>query len=138
MIRSIIAVIAGVVAATAIAIFGEAFALSLIVPPGEFVTAAGDWVAFESLPISAKASALAVCFAGSFGGGVVASFIARKWAPAAWVVAATLILFCAGLPHPLWVKAVSVPIALVGAFLAVKATGGYYGRPATRAAAPGL
>ncbi len=89
--------------------------------------------AVASLPFGAKFAVLVAWFTGAFGGGATATLIGRRWAPAAWVVAMTILLFAASnftaFPHPLWMMVGSVPATLLGGWLAILATGAGYGRP---------
>ncbi len=131
MIRSIIAVLAGVVVGAILILIVEGAGHLMIPPPPGFDLANPDSV--KSVPVAAKVAVLAAWFVGSFGGGAAASIIARRWAPAAWVVAATIFLLSAvtmaEIPHPGWMMAGAIAVIALGGFLAVKATNGNYGRP---------
>lgn len=129
MVRSIIAVVAGVIIGVFAVMIVETVGHALFAPP--VGADAGSGVA--ALPVAVKASVLCAWFVGAFAGGVVASLVARRWAPAAWVVATTILLFAAtafsATPHPLWMMLSAVPATLLGGFLAVRASKAVYGRP---------
>ncbi len=135
MLRSILSVLFGVIAGAVIVFVVERMSHAVFpVPAGFDPSKAG---AIDALPFATKASVVFAWFAGAFGGGVTASLIAQRWAPAVWVVAATILLFAVtnftAFPHPLWMMIASVPAAALGGWLAVRATGARYGAP--RAAA---
>ena len=96
MLRSIIAVTAGVLAGVTIVIFG-AFIVTQMTP---------DLSGLKSLPIASKFGVIGVWFVGAFFGAGLSSLIGKRWAPASWVVAATMALFAvsnfAADPAPLW------------------------------------
>lgn len=131
MLRSILSALFGVLAGAVIVFVVERVSHAVFpVPAGFDPLKAG---AIGALPFATKASVVFAWFAGAFGGGVTASLIARRWAPAAWVVAATILLFAAtnfsAFPHPLWMMIASLPAAAFGGWLAVRITGARYGRP---------
>lgn len=140
MIRSAFAVLFGVVAGATIVFIVERMGHALFPAPPGFDPASAAAVA--ALPFAAKAAVLVAWFAGAFGGGAVAALIAQRWAPAAWVVAMTILLLAgtslAAIEHPLWMAIGAVPAALAGGWLAVAATGARYGRPPAAAEKKGL
>lgn len=131
MLRSVLSVLFGVLAGAAFVFVIERISLGLFPVPAGFDPTRPEAIA--ALPFGAKASVVFAWFAGAFGGGLVASLIARRWAPAVWVVAATMLLFAmtnfTAFPHPLWMIAASVPAAGLGGYFAVRLTGARYGRP---------
>ncbi|MFN0024527.1 MAG: hypothetical protein ACKVS5_11600 [Parvularculaceae bacterium] len=140
MVRSVFAVIAGIFAG-AILVFvieraGHAF---FPAPPGFDPTAPG---AIASLPFQSKFSVLIAWFAGALGGGIVAALASRRWAPTAWIVAATILLLAgtslASIDHPPWMALGSIPATALGGVLAIKLTRGRYGAPPAAAKATGF
>ena len=131
MIRSIIGVLVGVIAGAFIVLTVEAISHQIFPPPAAFD--AKDAGAVAALPLGAKLSVLIARFGGAFGGAVAALMIARHWAPAGWVVAATILLFAAtnfsAFPHPLWMIIASIPATLAGGQLAILFARANYGRP---------
>jgi hypothetical protein len=131
MLRSILAVLFGVIAGAFLVFLSERVSHMLFpIAAGFDPTKPG---AIAALPFGAKAAVVIAWFAGAFGGGGLASLIARRWAPAVWVVAATILLFAmtnfSAFPHPLWMVIASAPAAGLGGYLAVRLTGARYGRP---------
>ncbi|NWG93432.1 MAG: hypothetical protein HXY21_13155 [Parvularculaceae bacterium] len=131
MVRSIIGVLVGVIIGAFIVLAVEAVSHQAFPPPAAFD--AKDAGAVAALPLGAKLSVLFAWFSGAFGGAVAALAIARRWAPAGWVVAATILLFAAtnfaAFPHPLWMIIASIPATLAGGQLAILLTRANYGRP---------
>ncbi len=131
MLRSITSVLVGVVAGALLVFVVQLFAHQFFPAPAGFD--ANNPEAVESLPFATKFSVLVSWWAGAFGGGMLASLIARRWAPAAWVVAVTILLFAAtnfsAFPHPLWMMVGSIPATALGGRLAIKTTRASYGRP---------
>lgn len=131
MLRSVLSVLFGVIAGAALVFVVERISHGQFPVPAGFDPTRPEAIA--SLPFGAKASVVIAWFAGAFGGGLVASLIAKRWAPAAWVVAATMLLFAitnfTAFPHPLWMMVASIPAAGIGGYLAVRITGARYGRP---------
>lgn len=131
MLRSIIAVTAGVLAGVTIVIFG-AFIVTQMTP---------DLSGLKSLPIANKFGVIGVWFVGAFFGAGLSSLIGRRWAPASWVVAATMALFAvsnfAADPAPLWMMALTVAGIAAGGWSAVRTTAARYGAPPA-AKKPGL
>ncbi len=140
MARSITGVLVGVIIGALLVLIVEGVSHQLFPPPAGFVPT--DPGAVAALPFGAKFSVLSAWFAGALGGGVAASLIGRRWAPGAWVVAVTILLFAAtnfsAFPHPLWMMIGSIPATLIGGWLAVIVTKATYGRPPVRSPKPGL
>lgn len=131
MLRSVLSVLFGVIAGAALVFVVERISLTVNPVPAGFNPAEAGAIA--SLPFSAKAFVVFVWFAGALGGGAVASLVSKRWAPSAWVVAATMLLFAmtnfSAFPHPLWMVLASAPAAGLGGYLSVKLTGAKYGPP---------
>ena len=133
MMRSILGVLAGVIVGiAAIFIIGRLTVGFFPVPATFDPTSAADVAA---RPFGAKALVVFAWFLGALVGGITTSLIGKRWAPAAWVVAATMLLFAisnfSAFPHPLWMMIASAPAAALGGFLAITITGARYGRPPT-------
>lgn len=131
MLRSIIAVTAGVLLGVTIFIFG-AFFVAQMIPPAEGV--APDQIkGLKSLPPSAQLAVTGAWFVSTFLGAMAASFAARRWAPVSWIVAATMGLFAvtnfASDPAPFWMQASSIIAIAVAGWLAIKVTSAGYGAP---------
>lgn len=140
MLRSVLAVLFGVLGGAAIVFMVEAVSHTIYpIPKGFDPTNAAD---IAALPFGAKFAVVFAWFAGAFGGGAVASLIAKRWAPAAWVVAATILLFAgtnfSAFPHPFWMMVASLPATALGGWLAVLITRAKYGRPPAPPAKKGL
>ncbi len=131
MLRSITSVLVGVVLGAMMVFVVQLFAHQFFPAPDGFDATNPD--AIKALPFATKFSVLVSWWAGAFAGGVAASLIARRWAPAAWVVAGTILLFAAtnfsAFPHPLWMMIGSIPATVLGGFLAIIVTGARYGKP---------
>lgn len=131
MIRSAFAVLLGVVIGAVLVFIVERMGHAFFPAPPDFDPSSAAAVA--ALPLAAKLSVLAAWFAGAFGGGALAALIARRWAPAAWVVAMTILLLAgtslAAIEHPLWMAIGAIPATLLGGWLAVRVTASRYGRP---------
>lgn len=131
MLRSVIAVTAGVLVGVAIFIYG-AFIVAQMIPPVE--GAAPDQIkGLMSLPPEGQLGVVGVWFLSTLSGALVASFAARRWAPISWIVAATMGLFAvtnfASDPAPFWVQALSVIAIATAGWLAIKVTSARYGAP---------
>ena len=132
-VKTILAVLAGVIAGGAIIFVTEAVGHSLFPPPADINLADPEDVKrlMASLPAAAFAFVLAGWFLGSLAGAFVARKIARSDV-AAWAVAVLFILFTAMnfvmIPHPMWMIAAGIVIPLAGAWLAIRLSG-----PAPRA-----
>ncbi len=140
MLRSVLSVVIGVIAASVIILLVNRAGHIIYPPPAGLDPM--DPASMASVPLAAKIAVVLAWFAGALGGGVVASLIAKRWAPAAWVVASTILLL-AGVtmmqfPHPLWMMIGAVVATGAGGFLAVKLTSAYYGRPYVAAKKSGL
>ena len=135
MLRNILAVTAGVVAGAALVFAVERAGHAMFPAPAiDFSDAEQARRAIAALPLATKASVVAAWFVGAFGGGVVGSLLSKRWAPVAWVVAATIFLLAASslmaIPHPWWMSAGAAMAAALGGFLAVRVTRARYGAPA--------
>ncbi|HNS86404.1 MAG TPA: hypothetical protein PKH09_05835 [Parvularculaceae bacterium] len=140
MVRSVLSVVIGVIAASALVLIVELVGHSMFPPPTDLDP--GDPASIAKVPFSAKFAVVIAWFVGAFGGGAVASLIAKRWAPAAWVVAGTILLL-AGVtmlqfPHPYWMMIGAVVATGLGGFLSTKLTKAYYGRPFAGGPKPGL
>jgi hypothetical protein len=133
MLRSVLSVVVGVLIGSLL-ILGVEMLGHAVFPPAAGLDPANP-ESLKAVPAGAMLTVIAAWFAGAFGGGVSASLIAKRWAPAAWVVAATILLLAgatmAGLPHPTWMIAGAIVSTGLGGYLAVKLTHGYYGQPAS-------
>jgi hypothetical protein len=131
MARSAFAVLLGVVIGATLVFIVERMGHAFFPAPPGFDPASATAVA--DLPLAAKLSVLAAWFAGALGGGAVAALIAKRWAPAAWVVAMTILLLAgtslAAIAHPLWMAISAIPATVLGGWLAVALTHARYGRP---------
>jgi hypothetical protein len=131
MVRSALAVLLGVVIGATLVFIVERMGHAFFPAPPDFDASSATAVA--ALPLAAKFSVLAAWFAGALCGGAVAALIARRWAPAAWVVAMTILLLAgtslAAIAHPLWMAIGAIPATMFGGWLAVLLTGARYGRP---------
>lgn len=139
MLRSVIAVVAGVVIGSflifGIEALGHALWPATMTP--DLHTAAGLRADVAVLPFGAKASVVIGWFLGAFAGAATALAVAHRWAPAAWVVAATFLALTAvnfsAAAHPIWMM-LAAPIATLGAGrLAIAALRGRYGPPSSAA-----
>lgn len=126
--RTILGVVAGVIAGGAIVFATEAVGHSLFPPPADINLADPEDVKrlMASLPAGAFAFVLAGWFLGSFVGAFIARLVARRDS-AAWAVAALFILFTAMnfvmILHPIWMIAAGILIPLVSAWLALRLSG---------------
>ncbi len=140
MLRSIIAVTIGVLIGYCIAIFASFILIQMVPVPADIDPYARD--VMKKLPLANQAGVILVWFFGTFSGALAAAFIGRRWAPAIWVVAATMALFAivnfASYPSPIWVVLVTVGVIGGGGFSAVKLTKASYGKPVEGAPRPGL
>lgn len=131
MLRSILAVLFGVLGGAAVVFVAELVSNGIYPTPEDFDPTKAEDIA--ALPFGAKAAVVLAWFAGAFSGGVIAALASMRWAPAAWVVAATILLFAgtnfSAFPHPLWMMIASVPATALGGWLAVSLTRARYGRP---------
>jgi hypothetical protein len=138
MLRSVLSVVAGVLLGSVIILIVEMTDHALFPPPPGLDPANSE--SLKNIPAGALGAVIMAWFAGAFGGGVVASLIARRWAPAAWVVAATILLLAgatmAQIPHPLWMIVGAIAATGLGGYLSVRLTNGYYGRPSSGGAKP--
>ena len=139
MLRSVLSVVVGVIVASVLILIVELVGHSMFPPPAGLDP--NDPAFIANIPVSAKIAVVIAWFVGALGGGVVASVIAKRWAPSAWVVAGTVLLL-AGVtmlqfPHPLWMMLGAVASTGIGGFLAIRITKGYYGRPFAGGPKPG-
>jgi len=128
MLRSIVAVTAGVLFGVTIVIFG-AFIVTQSASAGDAAHLSG----LKSLPVAILLGVVGVWFAGSLTGAVTASLIGRRWAPAAWIVAATMTLFAVSNftsdPAPLWMALLTVAGIAAAGWCSIKLTSASYGAP---------
>jgi hypothetical protein len=137
MLRLILGPIAGVVAAVIIVMAIETAGHLLFPPPPGTNLADPEALAaiIDQLAAGALISVMLAWIAGAFGGGAVATMIARR-AWAAWIVGA--IMLAGGLwsmiviPHPLWMQAGLLPATLLPAWIA----GRIWSTPRRRGALP--
>ncbi len=141
MLRSIIAIVVGVVVATAVIFVSEQIGRRLFPAPaiGVDMSDPEAWKDQETaaaymsaVPFQAKAAVVIGWFLGTLAGGIAALMIGARSAPLAWIVAATIFLFSVSnflaFPHPLWMIA-GAPLA--GGAVAIAAMRGTYVRPRT-------
>ncbi|MCB2113712.1 MAG: hypothetical protein KDD85_09200 [Parvularculaceae bacterium] len=139
MLKSVLSVVVGVIAASIIILAVELIGHSIYPPRAELDPT--DPASIAMIPLSAQIAVVIAWFSGAFGGGIVASRIANRWAPPAWVVAATILLLAGStmlqIPHPAWMVIGAVAATGLGGWLSVKLTKAYYGRPYPFASKPG-
>lgn len=140
MLRSIIAVTIGVLIGSCIVIFASFIVMQMVPVPADIDPNARD--VMKKLPLANQFGVILVWFFGTFSGALAAGFIGRRWAPAIWVVAATMALFAisnlASYPPPFWMAAATFGLIGGGGFSAVKLTKASYGKPVEGAPRPGL
>jgi hypothetical protein len=125
LVKTILAVLAGVIAGGAIVFVTEAVGHSLFPPPADIDLSNPEDVKrlMASLPAGAFVMVLVGWFLGSLAGAFVAYSISGK-PVAAWAVAAIFILFTAMnfamIPHPAWMIAAGLLIPLASAWLALR------------------
>lgn len=122
-VRSLLAVIGGLVVAMLVIAGVEALGHALFPPPPDFDLArtADQERLMEALPLEAKIAVVVAWFLGSIAGAAVAIAIARRVLPA-WIVGVAI----AGLglwttqmfPHPDWMLASAVVLPLVAVLVA--------------------
>jgi hypothetical protein len=126
MLRSILAVLAGLVVAwITVSLFEFASMHTFPPPPGVDVRDPQQVAALVSrMPAGALALVLAGWVVGAFDGGLVAALIAKRRVPAVVVgalVALGALAMVMMVPHPLWMSIAGVflpvPAALLGAWL---------------------
>ncbi|MFT3896673.1 MAG: hypothetical protein QM719_03100 [Thermomonas sp.] len=126
MLRSILAVLAGLVAAwITISLFEFASMHAFPSPPGVDVRDPQQLAALVSqMPVGALALVLAGWVVGALDGGLVAALIAKRRVPAIVVGVLVMLgafLMVAMVPHPMWMSVAGVllplPAALFGAWL---------------------
>ena len=128
LMKTILAVVAGVVVGGAIVFVSEAVGHSLFPPPADINLANPEDVKrlMASLPAGAFAMVLLGWLLGSLAGALVALRIARRPA-AAWAVAVVFILATTAnffmIPHPAWMIAAGLLIPLASAWLALRLGG---------------
>lgn len=135
MLRSVLGVAAGIIAGSiivfAVEFLGHAFFPAAIAIDKSDPEQMKRLV--EVTPLGATLFVVLGWFAGAFGGGVAALMIARRWAPAAWVVAATFFGLAAmnfvAIPHPLWMQASAVIVCAIAGALSIRVMRGRYGAP---------
>lgn len=142
MLRSVIGVVVGV-SLGAIAVYVAEFLGHTIYPTSVQIDRA-DPEAMKRLvevtPLGAKISVVAGWSLGAFFGGLGALAIARRWAPVAWVVAASILGLAAtnfaAIPHPLWMQVGAVAGCGLGGMLAIRTMRGAYGPPPAESKKP--
>jgi len=136
MLRSILAVVAGVLVGAVVIFLTESLGHMIFPPPEGIDLKDPEQLKsiMKDIPLGAKLGVLAAWGAGVFAGGVAALLIARRWAPVAWVVAATLFTLAGvtmmAIPHPWWMIIGAVLVTCAGAVAAIKLLRASYTRPA--------
>lgn len=129
MLRSVLAVTAGVLIGVTVVIYGG-FIVTQMVSTGDG-GATAQLNGLKTLPLANQFGVVGVWFIGAFLGAIAASLIGRRWAPASWVVAATMALFAVSNftsdPAPLWMQASSITAIAAAGWLTVKITSARYG-----------
>lgn len=123
MLRLILGLIAGVLAGGIIV--GVVETLSHVIfppPPGLDVSDPAQLRSvMDQISLEAKIAVLVAWAGGTFAGGWVAAFIARRGQWPAWIVAAVLfggsVWSMTMIPHPLWMIAGAVIVSIVFAWL---------------------
>ena len=135
MMRSILGVVFGVaLGALAIAFAQRVGHMAFPVPAGvDLKDPAQFRELMRSIPLGAKLAVVLSWTVGAAAGSLGAVLVARRWAPVAWVTTGTLAAMAGmtmiDIPHPGWMIA-AAPLAFgLGAFAAIKATGGHYRSP---------
>jgi len=135
MLRSILAVVAGIFVGAVVIFFVEGLGHMIFPPPDGVDLNDPEQLKsiMKDIPLGAKLAVLAAWGAGVFAGGVAALLIARRWAPVAWVVAATLFTLAGvtmmAIAHPWWMVAGAVLVTCAGAVAAIKLLRASYARP---------
>lgn len=128
MLRSIIAVTIGVLVGVTIVIFGAFFVMQ-----SALAKIALHPDGLKSLPVANLLAVVGVWCAGSFFGATAASLAGRRWAPAPWVVAATMAIFAISNftsdPAPFWMMILTLVGIASGGWGAIKSTSAHYGAP---------
>ncbi len=143
MLKSIGGAVAGVLAGAIIIFVVEALGHIIFPPPAGTNVSDPEQLKFiiGQIPVGAKIAVIIAWFAGILGGGIVSLLIAMRWAPVAWVVAATLFAMAGitmlQIPHPWWMVAGAIIATLAGGYGAIKLTKATYARPVP-APKPGL
>lgn len=120
MLRKILAVVLGVLAAVVVILVVESLGHYLFPPPPDIDMTDREAVRAmaASMPAGAFLTVLAAWTLGALAGGVAAILVSpgRPWP--AWVVAGVVLLFAilnmAMIPHPLWMM-IAAPLLLAGA-----------------------
>ncbi|MCA8888497.1 MAG: hypothetical protein KDA46_06705 [Parvularculaceae bacterium] len=122
MLRNIAAVVIGLLAGAIVVYLVERAGQMLVASPAD-----------GEIGLGAKIAVVISWFAGVFCGACAGSLVARRWAPAAWVVTGALGgltgMTLITIPHPLWMVLGALVSVVGGGWLAVKATGARYGAP---------
>lgn len=135
MLRSVLAVLAGVILGSLIVFMCESAGHRLWPIKGgvDVHNPAQLRNLVAATPFGAKLAVVFGWFAGTFTGAALALVIARRWAPVAWVVAMTFfgltVSNFAAIPHPVWMQLAAVVTCASAGALAVKALRGRYGPP---------
>ena len=144
MLRSIIAVVIGIVAASLVVFCAEMTGHRLFPTPDVGEHACGEPETYSAkeaataciaaTPMNAKIAVVVGWFLGAFAGGVIALLIGGKWAPLAWIVAGVIFLLSVSnffmFPHPIWMMAGAVFAALLAGFGATAVMGAKFTRRA--------
>lgn len=145
MLRSILAVVLGVLVASAVVYVGEMAGHRLYPTPSigavdcsisaSYAEKTTAQVCIAATPFGAKFAVVVGWFLGALAGGVAALLAGRKWAPLAWLVALIVFLLCVfnfmAFPHPIWMIVGAVLAALLGGFGATTLVGARNAMPAT-------
>lgn len=130
MLRSIIAVVVGIVVAS-LAVFAAEMVGHRLYPTADVAGYACSEVdtykvkeaaaaCIAATPIGAKIAVVVGWFLGAFLGGVAALMIGRRWTPLAWIVALVIFLLSVmnfiAFPHPIWMMAGALVAAVLGGF----------------------
>jgi hypothetical protein len=141
MMKSVIAVVLGVVCA-ALIVFGAEAAGHMLFPSPDIGIACAEPETSKSkdsasacmaaLPAAAKLAVVAGWFLGSLGGAIVSLLIGGRWAPLAWITAGTILLLTlvnfSAFPHPAWMLAAGVAAPILGGFCAIALAKARYAR----------
>lgn len=126
MLRSIGAVVAGVIVGAFVIFIVESVGHLIFPPPPgvDLKDAAALSAMMSVIPFGAKLGVVIAWMAGVLAGGVAALAIGRRWAPLAIVVATTLfamaVVTMLTIPHPFWMQAAALAVTVLGAFGAIR------------------
>ncbi len=146
MLKSIIAIVVGIVVASLV-VFGVEMAGHRLFPTPDVAGHACREVETYSVkeaaaacigatPIYAKIAVVVGWLLGALIGGVAALAVGGKWAPLAWIVAGTIFFLSVTnfvmFPHPVWMMAGAVVAAVLGGLGATRLMGATYAKPAAK------